>query len=397
MRWTWLPRYYPDIHASDNDPRRFWIVHVPMVLAIGGFFALPPVHSWIGADPRIVFAFIVLHLGVYVSDIYLGIYRRAPIAFTTLDVTVNVAIMAGVAALPGRMVAPLWSFFGLYVLYLTRAFPLSAYALALVVGAPLMVGQVWTLLGTGLLEAGWSHLGFVSMVAGALYLTLTPSTEAQRRVQAELEAARERERIAASLHDTMGTTLAELALWHDLASTEQGDSAKVAVQRARHRTAEALLELRMAVTTMTAGEMGAVQFDALLRARVQSICEAADVRCHIEIEASHAKLVGETAHHLSNLITEAVSNAVRHGHPSSVSVELRYAPLWIEIRDDGRGFAPRSIRKGQGMASMRARAAALHAKLCVHSRPDAGTVVEVKGTRSVLASPPLSSRAEFRP
>src|SRR5690606_39918343 len=60
----------------------------------------------------------------------------------------------------------LWSFFGLYVLYLTRAFPLSAYALALVVGAPLMVGQVWTLLGTGLLEAGWSHLGFVSMVAG---------------------------------------------------------------------------------------------------------------------------------------------------------------------------------------------------------------------------------------
>ncbi len=392
MRWTWLPRYYPDLHASDNDPRRFWIVHTPMVLAIGGFFSLPPVHAWIGADPRIVFALILLHLGIYASDIYLGIYRRAPVAFTTLDVTVNLGIMAAVAALPGRMVPALWSFFGLYILYLARAFPLSAYTLAVVVSAPLMVGQVWTLSGATLLDADWSQLGFIAMVAGALYLTLTPSIEAQRRVQAELEAARERERIAASLHDTVGTTLAEVALWHDLASMEGNGSAKVAVERARHRTAEALLELRMAVTTMTAGEMGAVQFEALLRARIQSICQAGNARCQIEIEPSHAKLLGETAHHLSNLITEAVRNAVRHGRPSSVSVDLRYAPLRIEIRDDGRGFAPRSIRRGLGMASMRARAAALDAKLHIRSTPGAGTVVEVRGRRSVLTSSPLATR-----
>lgn len=397
MRWTWLPRYYPDLHASENVPWRFRFVHTPMVLAIVGFFALSPVQAWMGADPTLFFGFVLLHLAVFASDVHIGLYRRWPVAFTTIDITINLAAAVCIAALPGRVIAPLWALYGLYVVYLTRAFPMAAYAFALIVAAPWVVLAIWDVAGTSSFAETWPELGPIALMAGALYLTLAPNSVLQRHIQAELEAARERERIAANLHDTVGTTLAEVALWHDVASIEKGDTAQKAFQRARDRTAEALLELRMAVTAMTAGELTTGQFEALLRTRVESLCDAAGARCHFEIETTPATLTGETPHHLSNLITETVSNALRHGHAKTVAIELRYAPLHVTIRDDGRGFDPSSAPKGHGMSSMRARARSLDAKLEVTSRPGEGTVVELTGTRSILARPALSSRGYFPP
>ena len=397
MRWTWLPRYYPDLHASENAPWRFWFLHVPLLAAICGFFALPPVRAWMGTEPYVFFAFVLLHLVAYATDLYVGLYERWPVAFTTIDITINLSAAVCLAALPGRVVLPLWVFYAYYVIYLTRAMPVAAYPFALVTGAPWVVLWIWDALDLSSVASTWPQIGPISLVAGTLYITLAPNNVLQRRIQAELEAARERERIAANLHDTVGTTLAEVALWHDVANLQRGAAADAAFQRARHRAAEALLELRMAVTAMTSGQLTTAQFEALLRTRVESLCDAAGARCHFEIETTPATLTGETPHHLSNLITETVSNALRHGHAKTVAIELRYAPLHVTIRDDGRGFDPSSAPKGHGMSSMRARARSLDAKLEVTSRPGEGTVVELTGTRSILARPALSSRGYFPP
>lgn len=384
MRWTWLPRLHSDIHQSEAQPLRFWLVHVPMVLAIAGFFALPPVRAWTGADPSIFFVLVLVHLAGFAADVHFGLFRRCPTLHSTLIVSVNLLAATSIAILPGRVILPLWALYGMYVLLLTRNATVSPYVFVLVVGAPLLGGLVWELSGTIPFAETWPELLLISMTGAALYVSLAPSAEHQRQIQAELEAAKERERIAANLHDTVGSTLAEVALWHDVATLERGDEAQAAFQRARHRTGEALLELRMAVSAMTAGEIGAIELEALLRARVQAICEAAQARCRIDIETSSARLGGETAHHLSNLVTEAVSNAIRHGHPRMVEVELRYSPLCLRVRDDGKGFDPATARRGQGLASMRARASALGAQLRLHSAPASGTIVEVRSTRNAL-------------
>lgn len=385
MRWTWLPLLHPDIHQIEAHPRRFWLLHVPMMLVITGFFALPPVRAWTGTNPWLVLAIVLIHLAAHAADTHLGLYRRSPTTFSTLIVTVNFFAAAGVALLPGRMIAVLWALYVMCVLFLTRNAALSAYALLIVLATPILGGVVWELRGSMAFADSWMQLLLVALVGGVLYLTLAPSAEHQRRTRAELDAARERERIAANLHDTVGSTLAEVALWHDIATMERGDEAHLAFQRARHRTGEALLELRMAVSAMTAGEIGAMQLEALLRARVHSCCEAAQVRCRIDIEPSSARLTGEVAHHLSNLVTEAVNNAVRHGHPNSVEVELRYSPLLLRVHDDGKGFDPAAARRGQGLVSMRARASALGAQLKLRSSPSAGTTVEVRSSASAIS------------
>jgi len=80
---------------------------------------------------------------------------------------------------------------------------------------------------------------------------------------------------------------------------------------------------------------------------------------------------------------EAVSNALRHGRPAHVRVELRQGPdeVRLAVTDDGRGFDARSPareREGLGTFTMRERVALVHGQLEIDSRPGAGTRVFVR-------------------
>jgi signal transduction histidine kinase len=78
---------------------------------------------------------------------------------------------------------------------------------------------------------------------------------------------------------------------------------------------------------------------------------------------------------------EALLNAVRHGAPRRVDVELEYAADNVSVRvsDDGRGFDPAAVEKvtgHYGVISMRERAAQVRGRLTIASAPGQGTRVE---------------------
>jgi signal transduction histidine kinase len=66
----------------------------------------------------------------------------------------------------------------------------------------------------------------------------------------------------------------------------------------------------------------------------------------------------------------------------SLKVELANRELCAELQDDGRGFAPGVLEPGDlsdhhGLASMRARAERLGARLTIESSPGTGTTLRV--------------------
>ena len=72
---------------------------------------------------------------------------------------------------------------------------------------------------------------------------------------------------------------------------------------------------------------------------------------------------------------EALANAVKHAGASHVEVELAQdgdGGVRLEIRDDGRGFAPEATQGGCGLDSMRRRCEALGGGFAVASAPGAG-------------------------
>jgi len=78
---------------------------------------------------------------------------------------------------------------------------------------------------------------------------------------------------------------------------------------------------------------------------------------------------------------EALTNAVRHGSPRRIDVELEYGPKQVSVRvsDDGRGFDPARAEQATGhygVVSMRERAAQVRGRLTIASKPGNGTRVE---------------------
>jgi signal transduction histidine kinase len=92
------------------------------------------------------------------------------------------------------------------------------------------------------------------------------------------------------------------------------------------------------------------------------------------------------------LLREAISNALRHGQASVISIRLAPDPglpgySRLEIIDDGTGFDPTTARRGRGLDNLFARAASHGARAELHAAPG-------RGTRLVFTLPPPAQEAE---
>jgi signal transduction histidine kinase len=92
------------------------------------------------------------------------------------------------------------------------------------------------------------------------------------------------------------------------------------------------------------------------------------------------------------VVSEALTNAAKHAHPSAVKVELdaHDAVLQLAIRDDGIGGA--NLGHGSGLVGLRDRIEALGGTLQVTSAPGSGTTllieIPVEGRKSVPSPEP---------
>ncbi len=230
-------------------------------------------------------------------------------------------------------------------------------------------------------EVGLSTItvsGGVFAVAAIRDVTERLRTEEElRQVSDLLMVAHERERIARDLHDTVLQRLFGLGL--DLQGLEMQAPTVIAgrITNAVDEIDRVVREIRTLVFTLGAAyrdgsfgqELGAViaQASRLLgytpHARVQGPVEAA-VPTPIRVE-------------MMATLREALSNAARHSHATSVDVEIAVGDeLTLTVTDNGSGlpvgFDP---DRGNGLQNMRERARLLGGTFSVRTRDVGGTEV----------------------
>lgn len=93
-----------------------------------------------------------------------------------------------------------------------------------------------------------------------------------------------------------------------------------------------------------------------------------------------ARIPAQATEDVVNIVREAVSNSIKHGHARHIQVRAENGEntVALVVADDGQGFepaAPGAGAGGHGLANMRARAAALGGDLSVQSSPGKGTRV----------------------
>jgi signal transduction histidine kinase len=185
-------------------------------------------------------------------------------------------------------------------------------------------------------------------------------TRDARRARQLVVAAREEERrrLRWDLHDGIAPSIAALALQAETARDLVGQNPAAATQlldRLVPRLNGAVADVRSLVHELrppTLDELGLAGAVRELAARFAGPGRA--VEAHVTDADGLPAAVDLAAY---RIVSEALSNAVRHGGATDIVVRLQRDRQWlrVEVSDDGTGIDPMAT-PGVGLASMRARA-----------------------------------------
>jgi PAS domain S-box-containing protein len=194
-------------------------------------------------------------------------------------------------------------------------------------------------------------------------------------------SAREQRRIGQDLHDGLGqhlTGIAFMAKVHEAKLAEQkkseaDEAAKIVklVNEAIHKTRELARGL-LPVVSDSQGLMSALQ---LWAAEVEDLF---GVSCRFRCERPVLIHDDSMATHLYHIAQEAVNNAIKHGAPEEILIQLtdEHGRGTLAIRDDGKGIAENPAgNHGMGLHIMNYRAGMIGGALEVRRGVTRGTVV----------------------
>ena len=191
----------------------------------------------------------------------------------------------------------------------------------------------------------------------------------------------ERVRIAHDLHDGMIQTLYALGLELDAsARMAEVPEVRTTLENGVSRVNELISDLRQYIMALEA-EMP-ISTPDLSRdipfAVRQMVPAGIDTVVNLAAPSLH-DISSRDAEDILYLAREALSNAVRHGRPTKVAVDLRQNPdsTALTIQDNGAGFDQTNARQGFGMVTMKTRAERLGAELTILGIPGMGTTVRL--------------------
>lgn len=212
------------------------------------------------------------------------------------------------------------------------------------------------------------------------------SQEMRGRREAALEFAatqRERNRLAANLHDTLLQTLGGIGF--QLAACQKGGAAaQPQLDVAKRMVNHAADELRNSVWTLRSLQAQGQRFGSALEAVVERARSAGGAAIECRAEVDFEDVPEFVSGSLLLIIQEALLNAQKHAACRLIRVSVRRenARVEVEIRDDGCGFVEEngldSVHAGHfGLKVMRERAERLGGRFAIESRPGGGTAVRV--------------------
>jgi signal transduction histidine kinase/ligand-binding sensor domain-containing protein len=193
----------------------------------------------------------------------------------------------------------------------------------------------------------------------------------------------ERVRLSREIHDTLLQSLVGVALQFDDMAND-ADAApfnRDRLVRMRKQVEEYIREARQSIFDLRSPKLAAHDLAAALREAGEQATAEHAVQFEFSLEGTPRRCSAKVEEQVLRIGQEAVVNAVRHAHASTIRMELRYDgdALTLKVTDDGRGFDPghqaRDADGHYGLVSMRERAEGVGGDLIVASRIGGGTEI----------------------
>jgi signal transduction histidine kinase len=199
---------------------------------------------------------------------------------------------------------------------------------------------------------------------------------AETRAETVDTQAAELRRIERDLHDGVQARLVALGMSLGMADELVGEdphAARELLAEARHRTGQALAELREVVR----GIHPPVLADRGLEGAVRALALANPLPTEVEVDIP-GRLPAPVESAAYFAVAETLGNVIKHSQATRSWVRLRYADgrLVMVVGDDGRGGADPG--NGTGLLGIRRRLAAFDGTLVVTSPPGGPTIVTME-------------------
>lgn len=213
----------------------------------------------------------------------------------------------------------------------------------------------------------------LSHIAGIAIQNVRMQTRLRR-----IAVVEDRQRIARDLHDSVIQDLFAVGLGlQSIVSAIEDDGINASLNDAIDTLDSSVAALRRYIFELKDSRPPATDFDQRLQDVVSRMGAVYPARVELEIGEIEE---GPWADDVVLLVTEALSNALRHSKADEVRVLVtsEHRELLVEVRDEGVGFKGTDVGRGLGLASMRARAESHGGRAEVLSEPGEGTLVRVR-------------------
>lgn len=185
------------------------------------------------------------------------------------------------------------------------------------------------------------------------------------KLERERATAVERDRILRDMHDGLG-----LQLISSLRLVEKGELSR---EQTAALLVEAMDEMRIAIDSVKPSGQDLLVVLGNLRYRLEPRLASAGIRLQWQVAETPGieKLAPHQVTGATRIVQEAFTNAIKHSRATEMRLTVgksRERAIQVSISDNGCGFDAAEQLRGEGLKSMRKRAAKIGASLDVRSR-----------------------------
>ncbi|HET9823885.1 MAG TPA: histidine kinase [Chitinophagaceae bacterium] len=206
----------------------------------------------------------------------------------------------------------------------------------------------------------------------------------RKKLQNQQEVLKERLRISRELHDEVGSTLSGIAMYSHLTKQQINASKIEEVEKSLsniQQSANDMIHKLSDIVWLVNPEKDS--FPKLIERLEEFAADIAriknmEVKINVQKELMATGLPVDKRRNIYLFCKEAITNAIKYSDAAVIELtikELENGRIDFSISDDGKGFDPSNVRKGNGLVNMQQRAEEMNAHFSLRTGTGHGTTL----------------------
>lgn len=191
---------------------------------------------------------------------------------------------------------------------------------------------------------------------------------------------KERKRIAAELHDNLGSILVTLNMYADTLQTKSAKEVPALAKKISEVAQLANEETRKISHNLDSGLLKHFGLEAAIKQLIEAVSTARKIQFKLSIQIDSVS--SDIGLEIYRIIQELINNTLKHANCTKVHLELSQVEhsLSIIYEDNGVGFRKSEIVAGMGLKSIENRVNKLNGELTIDSSPGKGStfIIEIQ-------------------